>query len=63
VLVGDTPRDVEAALASGAAVVGVATCRYSVQELREAGAHTVLGDLTDTDVVLTAITSVARPAP
>jgi phosphoglycolate phosphatase len=62
VLVGDTPRDVEAALATGAAVVGVATGMYSVDDLRTAGAHTVLGDLTDTDEVLAAITSVGRPA-
>jgi phosphoglycolate phosphatase-like HAD superfamily hydrolase len=62
VLVGDTPRDVEAALATGAAVVGVATGMYSVDDLRMAGAHTVLGDLTDTDEVLAAITSVGRPA-
>jgi phosphoglycolate phosphatase-like HAD superfamily hydrolase len=62
VLVGDTPRDVEAALATDAAVVGVATGMYSVDDLRMAGAHTVLGDLTDTDEVLAAITSVGRPA-
>jgi phosphoglycolate phosphatase-like HAD superfamily hydrolase len=55
VLVGDTPRDVEAALATDAAVVGVATGRYSAAELREAGAHTVLADLTDTAAVLAAI--------
>ncbi|MGC9669980.1 HAD family hydrolase [Planosporangium sp. 12N6] len=61
VLVGDTPRDVEAALDSGAAVVGVATGGYGVAELRAAGAHVVLGDLTDTPAVLAAITSAARP--
>ncbi|HEV7897520.1 MAG TPA: HAD hydrolase-like protein [Planosporangium sp.] len=59
VLVGDTPRDVEAALATGAAVVGVATGRYSVDDLRTAGAHTVLPDLADTGAVLAAIRSVA----
>jgi phosphoglycolate phosphatase-like HAD superfamily hydrolase len=61
VLVGDTPLDVEAALATGAAVVAVATGRYSIDELREAGAHRVLADLTDTGAVLTAIMSVAGP--
>jgi len=55
VLVGDTPRDVEAALATGAAVVGVATGRYTLAELRAAGAATVLPDLTDTAAVRTAI--------
>lgn len=62
VLVGDTPRDVEAALATGAAVVGVATGMYRAVELREAGAHTVLEDLADTDAVLAAIRSVATPS-
>jgi phosphoglycolate phosphatase-like HAD superfamily hydrolase len=52
---------VEAALATGAAVVGVATGMYSVVELREAGAHTVLENLADTPAVLAAITSVTRP--
>jgi phosphoglycolate phosphatase len=59
VLVGDTPRDVEAALATGAAVVGVATGRYSVTDLRVAGAHEVLVDLTDTDAVIAAIIRVS----
>ena len=48
VLVGDTPLDVEAALAAGARVVGVATGSYSQEELAAAGAHAVLPDLTDT---------------
>jgi hypothetical protein len=47
VLVGDTPLDVEAALAAGARVVGVATGSYSEEELAAAGAHAVLPDLTD----------------
>jgi phosphoglycolate phosphatase-like HAD superfamily hydrolase len=56
VLVGDTPRDVEAALATGASVVGVATGRYTVAELAGAGAHAVLPDLTATgDVVATVL--------
>jgi len=38
-VVGDTPRDVEAALACGFSPVGVATGRYSEEELRAAGAH------------------------
>jgi phosphoglycolate phosphatase len=62
VLVGDTPRDVEAALATGAAVVGVATGRYGAAELRAAGAHAVLDDLADTGAFLAAIAFVAAPA-
>jgi phosphoglycolate phosphatase-like HAD superfamily hydrolase len=48
VLIGDTPLDVEAALATGARVVGVATGSYRAAELVEAGAEVVLPDLTDT---------------
>jgi len=59
VLVGDTPRDVEAALATGASIVAVATGRFGVEELRRAGAHAVLPDLTDTAAVLSAITDLA----
>jgi phosphoglycolate phosphatase len=57
VLVGDTPLDVEAALAAGARAVTVATGSYSAAELAAAGAHMVLPDLTDTALVLAAITS------
>jgi phosphoglycolate phosphatase-like HAD superfamily hydrolase len=63
VLVGDTPRDVEAALATDAAVVGVATGRYTVDDLRAAGAHEVLPDLVDTGAVATAITAASRRFP
>jgi phosphoglycolate phosphatase-like HAD superfamily hydrolase len=55
VLVGDTPLDVEAALAAGARAVGVATGRPSFESLQAAGAHAVLADLTDTDQVLAAV--------
>ncbi len=44
-VVGDTPRDVDAATAAGAISVGVATGRYSVDELRAGGAVHVLGSL------------------
>ncbi|MFJ8954974.1 HAD family hydrolase [Streptomyces sp. NPDC102381] len=47
VLVGDTPRDVEAALSSGAHVVAVASGEHSESNLREAGAKLVLPDLRD----------------
>jgi len=55
VLVGDTPLDVAAALATGARAVGVATGNYSETDLDAAGAHAVLPDLTDTPRVLAAI--------
>jgi phosphoglycolate phosphatase len=46
VAVGDTPRDVSAGHGAGIRVVGVATGRYSVEELREAGADWAVDDLT-----------------
>ena len=56
VLVGDTPLDVEAALATGARAVGVATGSYTGAELAAAGAQVVLPDLTDTGRVRAAVT-------
>jgi phosphoglycolate phosphatase len=46
-VVGDTPRDIEATRKAGAVSVGVATGKYSVAELTEAGADHVLGSLTE----------------
>jgi phosphoglycolate phosphatase-like HAD superfamily hydrolase len=56
VLVGDTPLDVAAALATEARAVGVATGGPTAAELAASGAETVLPDLTDTCAVLSAIT-------
>jgi phosphoglycolate phosphatase len=55
VIVGDTPLDVAAALATGARAVGVATGEFSLAELAASGAHAVLPDLADTGAVLAAI--------
>lgn len=60
VLVGDTPLDVEAALLTGAGVVAVATGRYTIGELRAAGAHVVLPDLSDTAGVGDAVARAGR---
>jgi phosphoglycolate phosphatase len=54
-VIGDTPKDVEAALDHGAKAIAVATGHYSAEELRAAGAHTVLPDLADTDAVRAAV--------
>ena len=46
-VVGDTPRDVKAALGAGAVPVGVASHKHSEADLREAGAEYVIGTLRD----------------
>jgi phosphoglycolate phosphatase len=64
VLVGDTPLDVEAALATGARAVAVATGSFPAADLTAAGAHVVLPDLTDTTRVVAAVTAGwPRPGP
>lgn len=61
VLVGDTPLDVAAALATGARAVGVATGQFTAADLAAAGAHAVLPSLTDTAQVLAAILGSGSP--
>src|SRR3984957_17291574 len=46
-VVGDTPRDIDAAAAAGAVSVGVASGNYSVDELAAAGGVRVLKSLED----------------
>ena len=47
VVVGDTPRDVSCGKHSGTRTVAVATGRYGVERLAEAGADRVLENLDD----------------
>jgi phosphoglycolate phosphatase len=47
IVVGDTPRDIEAAHGAGTIAVGVATGEYSVDQLRGAGAEHVLRSFAD----------------
>ena len=60
VVVGDHVHDVRGALDAGAHCIGVATGRVSADDLRAAGAHVVLPDLTDTGALLDAVRSTAR---
>jgi len=46
-VVGDTPRDVEASHAAGVPCVGVASGKYSVEQLRDARAEHVLSSLNE----------------
>jgi phosphoglycolate phosphatase-like HAD superfamily hydrolase len=52
IVLGDTPLDVEAAHAAGARALGVATGRFSVEELKASGAEFAVQDLSDTRAVL-----------
>jgi phosphoglycolate phosphatase-like HAD superfamily hydrolase len=52
VIIGDTPHDVDCALAHGCRAVGVATGGFDAIELRAAGAHHVVPDLSDTEALL-----------
>lgn len=52
VVLGDTPLDIEAAHAIGAKALGVATGRFTVEELKASGAEFAVEDLSDTRAVL-----------
>ncbi|MEX2425399.1 MAG: HAD family hydrolase [Thermomicrobiaceae bacterium] len=55
VIVGDTPRDIEAARESGASVIAVATGRYPVEELSQLDPDLVLSDLSEVENVYQAL--------
>lgn len=55
VVIGDTPADVTCGRSVGARAIGVATGRYTVDELLAHGADAVFEDLSTTDAVLRAI--------
>ncbi len=57
VVIGDTPRDVDCARAHGTTAIGVASSRYSVDELEAAGAHHVMPTLEDIPAFMAAIHS------
>ncbi|MEO6526395.1 MAG: HAD family hydrolase [Gemmatimonadaceae bacterium] len=55
VVIGDTPADIACGIGIGARAIGVATGRYSVDELRACNAAAVFPDLADTEAVIRAI--------
>ncbi len=55
VVLGDTPADVLCGRGIGARSIGVATGRFSVEQLASHGAHAVFPDLTSTGAVVGAI--------
>jgi phosphoglycolate phosphatase len=52
VVIGDTPADIRCGEAIGARAIGVATGRYSTDDLASHGAYAVFETLADTDAVL-----------
>lgn len=56
VLIGDTPKDVEAALTAGVRVIGVASGKSDERALIEAGAPATVSDLTDTAALVRLVT-------
>ncbi|MER7130479.1 HAD family hydrolase [Streptosporangium saharense] len=61
VLIGDSARDVQAAKIAGVSMVAVATGRSLPAELREAGADTVLPDLSNPSEVVAAVAHLTTP--
>jgi phosphoglycolate phosphatase len=55
ILIGDTPRDVQAGLEGGAYVVAVATGSFGMDRLRALGADVTLPDLRDVPAVVDAV--------
>jgi len=51
-IIGDTPHDVACALSAGCRALGVATGFSSAGDLREAGAHLVVKDLSATEEIM-----------
>ncbi len=52
IVIGDTPADVRCGESIGAKAIGVATGRYTVEQLQEHGAYAVFETLADTDAVM-----------
>ncbi|MFE2430677.1 HAD family hydrolase [Streptomyces sp. NPDC059373] len=61
VLIGDTPRDVDAALKTGSDIVAVASGVHSAAELQQAGASFVLADLSDVHALMDHLRRLTHP--
>jgi phosphoglycolate phosphatase len=55
VVIGDTPADMGCGRGIGARAIGVATGRYTADDLRACGAAAVFENLSDTDAVVRAV--------
>ncbi len=55
VIIGDTPADIHCGRALGVRAIGVATGRYTVDELKSHNAAAVFADFSDTEAVVHAI--------
>ena len=55
VVIGDTPADIQCGESIGARAIGVATGRYSVEQLSNFDAYAVFESLADTTAVLSSI--------
>lgn len=55
ILIGDTPRDIDAAKRAGVEVIGVTTGVYDFEQLTQAGATTVVDGVGDTAAFLKAV--------
>ena len=55
IVIGDTPADMSCGNGIGARAIGVATGRYSVEELTDCAEGVVFADLADTEAVMRAI--------
>lgn len=59
-VVGDTPKDVHCAKENGARALGVATGKYSIDELRRAGADVAVADLGEPEPLFELVDSLVR---
>jgi phosphoglycolate phosphatase-like HAD superfamily hydrolase len=59
ILIGDTPKDIEAGLTAGVRVIAVASGKNTAKELRAAGATIIVDDLTNPEHITQLITHAA----